>query len=153
MSSKQLFKNPYLFKKEDFEKKESNSIYDNVVTLTDCSGYLCLRDQINIIKEQSSINNEFRRGQIDKYNEDKKALIQQLSDFEENDFVINQLQKAKSGDLIDKTDIYKNAYDLGLQAGFYPHSSRQADKEPPSTLGDGADKGQPPVNDDTGVNK
>ena len=145
MATKQLFKNPYLFTKEDFEKKESNSIYDNVVTLTDCSGYLCLRDQIAIIKEQSAISNEFRRGQIDKYNYDKKALILQLSEFEENDFVINQLHKAKSGDLIDKTDIYKNAYDLGRQAGFYPHSNREVDKEPPSTLGDGADDNQPNV--------
>ena len=140
MSSKQLFKNPYLFIKEDFEKRENNDTYDNLITLTDSSGYLCLRDQINIIKSQSAVNNEFRRGQIDKYNEDKKALIQQLSDFEENDFVINQLYKARTGDLIDKSDIYKNAYQLGRQAGFYPQNTRQGIQEPEHTLGDGADK-------------
>lgn len=142
MALKQLFKNPYLYSKEDFEKRENNNIYDDIVTLTDSSGYLCLRDQINIIKSQSALNNEFRRGQIDKYNEDKKALIQQLSDFEEDDFVVSQLQKARTGDLIDKEDIYKNAYDLGRQAGFYPQNSRQGVQEPPSTLGDGADKQQ-----------
>ena len=151
--AKQLFKNPYFFTKEDFEKKENNNTYDDVVTLTDCSGYLCLRDQIAVIKEQSAINNEFRRGQVDKFNYDKKALIQQLSEFEENDFVINQLHKAKSGDLIDKEQIYKNAYDLGRQAGFYPQNSPKGVQEPPSTVGDGADEGQPPVNNDTGVNK
>lgn len=143
MSLKQLFKNPYLFTKEDFEKRENNDIYDNLTTLTDSSGYLCLRDQINIIKSQSSINNEFRRGQIDKYNEDKKALIQQLSDFEENDFVINQLHKARTGDLIDKSDIYKNAYNLGRQAGFFQHNTREGIKEPEHPLGDGAEENKP----------
>ena len=143
MATKQLFKNPYLFTKEDFEKKEISNTYDDVVTLTDCSGFLCLRDQIALIKEQSAINNEFRRGQIDKYNEDKIALIEQLSEFEENEFVVSQLQKARTGDLIDKEQIYKNAYNLGRQAGFYPQNSPKGVQEPPSTLGDGADKNQP----------
>lgn len=143
MGVKQLFKNPYFYTKKDFEEKENNNIYDDLVTLTDSSGYLCLRDQINIIKSQSAINNEFRRGQIDKYNDDKKALIQQLSDFEENDFVINQLHKARTGDLIDKSDIYKNAYQLGRQAGFYAHNSPKGVEESPSTLDDGADKKEP----------
>lgn len=143
MATKQLFKNPYLFTKEDFEKKEISNTYDDVVTLTDCSGFLCLRDQIALIKEQSAINNEFRRGQIDKFNEDKKALIEQLSEFEENEFVVSQLQKARTGDLIDKEQIYKNAYNLGRQAGFYPQNSPKGVQEPPSTVGDGADNNQP----------
>lgn len=143
MSIKQLFKNPYFFNKEDFEKKEANNTYDDLVTLTDSSGFLCLRDQIAIIKSQSSINNEYRRGQIDKFNEDKKAIIKQLSDFEEDDFVVSQLSKARTGDLIDKAEIYKNAYDAGRRAGFYPHINRQVDKEPEQTLGDGADKQEP----------
>ena len=143
MAVRQLFKNPYLFCKEDFEKRENSDIYNDIVTLTDSSGYLSLRDQILIIKSQSSINNEFRRGQVDKFNEDKKALIQELSTFEEDDFVVNQLYKARTGDLIDKEDIYRNAYDLGRQAGFYPHINQQVDKKPPHTLGDGADEKQP----------
>lgn len=142
MPSSKLFKNPYFYVKEDFEKREKSNTYDGVTTLTDSSGYLCLRDQINIIKSQSAINNEFRRGQIDKYNEDKKAIIEQLASFEDNDYVVNQLYQARTGDLIDKSEIYKRAYDAGRLSGFYSHNSQSAVKEPPSTLGDGANESQ-----------
>ena len=141
MSLKQLFKNPYLYSRKDFEKREKTDTYHDLPTLTDCSGYLCLRDQINIIKSHSALNNEFRRGQIDRFNEDKKVIINQLSSFEEDEFVVDQLHKARTGDLIDKTTIYKQAYNLGRQSGFFQHNS-EAVKEPDHTLGDGAEKKQ-----------
>ena len=54
------FIDPYL--PPIFECEESLDTVD----LCDSSGYLSLQDQISIITNQSEINNEFRRGMIEK---------------------------------------------------------------------------------------
>ena len=98
------FIDPYL--PPIFECEESLDTVD----LCDSSGYLSLQDQISIITNQSEINNEFRRGMIDNYNDEKRKIYEALSEFESNDYVIDKLQQARIGDLIDKEQILTDAY-------------------------------------------
>lgn len=111
--------------------------------LCDSSGFLSLQDQISIILNQSEINNEFRRGMIDNYNNEKLELYKALSDFENNDYVTSQLLKSRSGDLIDKEYILDEAYQAGYSAGFYQHGGREPVEPEPSTLSGDADKKEP----------
>lgn len=112
-------KNPYLYTSDDFTLSETFSSDD----LVDSSGYLTLSDQISIITNQSEINNEFRRGMIDNFNDEKIKILDQLSLFEEDSYVNNQLLKARDGDLLDKQIILQNAYDSGYAQGFFVQRS------------------------------
>ena len=125
------FVDPYL--PPIFECEESLDDVD----LCDSSGYLSLQDQISIITNQSEINNEFRRGMIDNYNDEKRKIYEALSEFECDDYVIDKLQQARVGDLIDKEQILTNAYNAGYATGFFQHEERQlAEPEPPTSSGD-----------------
>ena len=107
------------------------------VDLCDSSGYLSLQDQISIITNQSEINNEFRRGMIDNYNDEKRKIYEALSEFECNDYVVDRLQQARVGDLIDKEQILRDAYNAGYATGFFQHGVRQHEEpEQPTFSGD-----------------
>ena len=123
--------NPPLFPNEDML---------DTVDLCDSSGYLSLQDQISIITNQSEINNEFRRGMIDNYNEQKKEIYAALSEFETDNYVNDRLLQAKVGDLIDKEQILTDAYNAGLRTGFYQHVGQEPVEPEPSTLSGDADK-------------
>ncbi len=110
------------------------------VDLCDSSGYLSLQDQISIITNQSEINNEFRRGMIDNYNDEKRKIYEALSEFETNDYVNDRLQKARVGDLIDKEQILTDAYNAGYAAGFFQHGVREHEEPEPPTSSGGAEK-------------
>lgn len=128
--------NPYITEVSDF-LSTSLSVSED---LCDSSGYLTLSDQISIISSQSEVNAEFRRGMIDNFNEEKNKLIQELSSFEDDDFVNEQLLKARDGDLLDHQQILQNAYNAGYNSGFYPHqrSNSEAGGTPTSSaVGDG----------------
>lgn len=112
-------KNPYLYTSDDFKSSETFTDDD----LVDSSGYLTLSDQISIITNQSEINNEFRRGMIDNFNDEKLKIIDNLSFFEEDSYVNDQLLKARDGDLLDKQIILQNAYDSGYSRGFFVQHS------------------------------
>ncbi len=131
-------KNPYLYTSEDFP--DTTTFYED--DLCDSSGYLTLSDQISIITNQSEINNEFRRGMIDNFNDEKMKIYETLSQFEDNPIVTEQLLKAHSGDLVDKTEIYTNAYNAGYASGFFQHRS-DSEEVATSTLGDGAENIEP----------
>ena len=116
-----------------FEGEESLDDVD----LCDSSGYLSLQDQISIITNQSEINNEFRRGMIDNYNDEKRKVYEALSEFESNDYVVSRLQKARVGDLIDKEQILTDAYNAGYSTSFFQHGMREhSEPEPPTLSGD-----------------
>ncbi len=107
------------------------------VDLCDSSGYLSLQDQISIITNQSEINNEFRRGMIDNYNDEKRKIYEALSEFESNDYITDRLQKARVGDLIDKEQILTDAYNAGYATSFFQHGVREhGEPEPPTSSGD-----------------
>lgn len=107
------------------------------VDLCDSSGYLSLSDQISIITNQSEINNEFRRGMIDNYNDEKRKIYEALGEFENNDYVVSRLQKARVGDLIDKEQILTDAYNAGYATSFFQHEVREhLEPEPPTFSGD-----------------
>lgn len=107
------------------------------VDLCDSSGYLSLQDQISIITNQSEINNEFRRGMIDNYNDEKRKIYEALSEFESNEYVVDRLQKARVGDLIDKEQILTDAYNAGYAANFFQHGVREhSEPEQPTLSGD-----------------
>lgn len=112
-------KNPYLYTSDDFSCSKTFSDDD----LVDSSGYLTLSDQISIITNQSEINNEFRRGMIDNFNDEKFKILEQLSSFEDDNYVNGQLLKARDGDLLDKQVILQNAYDNGYARGFFVQRS------------------------------
>lgn len=114
-----IIKNPYLYTVDDF--KTTSTFTDD--DLVDSSGYLTLSDQISIITNQSEINNEFRRGMVDNFNDEKSKILEQLSFFEEDVYVNNQLLKARSGDLLDKETILQNAYNQGYSHGFFAQRS------------------------------
>lgn len=133
-----FIKNPYLYTIEDY----STEIIDINSDLTDSSGYLSLSDQISIITNQSEINNEFRRGMVDNFNESKFKLIEQLASFEEDDYVNEQLLKARNGDALDRDIILQNAYDAGYATGFFQHRS-DSEEVATSKLGDVAEKVEP----------
>lgn len=103
------------------------------VDLCDSSGYLSLQDQISIITNQSEINNEFRRGMIDNYNDEKRKIYEALSEFECNDYVVDRLQQARVGDLIDKEQILNDAYNAGYATSFFQHGVREHSEPEPST--------------------
>lgn len=125
-----IFIDPYLPPVFECEK----SLDD--VDLCDSSGYLSLQDQISIITNQSEVNNEFRRGMIDNYNDEKRKIYEALSEFESNDYVIDRLQKARVGDLIDKEQILSDAYNAGYATGFFQHGRREpVEPEPPTSSG------------------
>lgn len=125
------FIDPYL--PPIFECEESLDDVD----LCDSSGYLSLQDQISIITNQSEINNEFRRGMIDNYNDEKRKIYEALSEFESNDYVIDRLQKARVGDLIDKEQILTDAYNAGYSTSFFQHGVREhGEPEQPTLSGD-----------------
>lgn len=113
------FIDPYL--PPVFECEESLDTVD----LCDSSGYLSLQDQISIITNQSEINNEFRRGMIDNYNDEKRKIYEALSEFECNDYVVDRLQQARVGDLIDKEQILTDAYNAGYSTSFFQHGVRE----------------------------
>lgn len=121
------FIDPYL--PPIFECEESLDTVD----LCDSSGYLSLQDQISIITNQSEINNEFRRGMIDNYNDEKRKIYEALSEFETNDYVNDKLQKARVGDLIDKEQILIDAYNAGYATNFFQHGVREHEEPEPST--------------------
>ena len=124
------FIDPYL--PPIFECEESLDTVD----LCDSSGYLSLQDQISIITNQSEINNEFRRGMIDNYNDEKRKIYEALSEFESNDYVIDRLQQARVGDLIDKEQILTDAYNAGYATSFFQHVGREpVEPEPPTSSG------------------
>lgn len=129
--------NPPLFESE-------KSIDD--VDLCDSSGYLSLQDQISIISNQSEINEEFRRGMVDNYNEEKMKIYEALSDFEGNEFVTSQLLKSRSGDLIDKEQILIDAYNAGYNTGFFHHVGQEPVEPEPTTLSGGDGKEEPVKN-------
>lgn len=107
------------------------------IDLCDSSGYLSLQDQISIITNQSEINNEFRRGMIDNYNDEKRKIYEALSEFESNEYVVDKLQKARVGDLIDKEQILTDAYNAGYATSFFQHEMRQHEEpEQPTLSGD-----------------
>lgn len=107
------------------------------VDLCDSSGYLSLQDQISIITNQSEINNEFRRGMIDNYNDEKRKIYEALSEFESNEYVVDRLQKARVGDLIDKEQILTDAYNAGYATSFFQHGGREpVEPEQPTLSGD-----------------
>lgn len=107
------------------------------VDLCDSSGYLSLQDQISIITNQSEINNEFRRGMIDNYNDEKRKIYEALSEFESDEYVVDRLQKARIGDLIDKEQILTDAYNAGYATSFFQHGVREhVEPEPPTSSGD-----------------
>lgn len=107
------------------------------VDLCDSSGYLSLQDQISIITNQSEINNEFRRGMIDNYNDEKRKIYEALSEFESNEYVVDRLQKARVGDLIDKEQILSDAYNAGYSTSFFQHAGREpVEPEAPTLSGD-----------------
>lgn len=118
-------------------------ILDSSIDLCDSSGYLTLQDQISIITNQSELNNEFRRGMIDNYNDYKREIYNSLLIYEDNDFVISQLSRARSGDLIDKETLLDEAYKLGYDAGFFRHEGREPVEPEPSTLSGGDGKDEP----------
>lgn len=112
------------------------------VDLCDSSGYLSLQDQISIITNQSEINNEFRRGMIDNYNDEKRKIYEALSEFESNDYVIDRLQKARVGDLIDKEQILSDAYNAGYSTSFFQHVGREPEEPEHSTPSGGAENNE-----------
>lgn len=128
------FIDPYL--PPVFEGEESLDDVD----LCDSSGYLSLQDQISIITNQSEINNEFRRGMIDNYNDEKRKIYEALSEFECNDYVVDRLQQARVGDLIDKEQILTDAYNAGYATGFFQHGRREPAEPEDSTLSGGVEK-------------
>lgn len=125
--------NPYLTEASDFVMTSFPINED----LCDSSGYLTLADQISIITNQSEINAEFRRGMIDNFNNNKMRLIEDLSFFEDNDTVSEQLLKARSGDLLDHEEILNNAYNAGYSTGFYPHQRSNSEAGGTSTVSAG----------------
>lgn len=125
------FIDPYL--PPVFECEESLDDVD----LCDSSGYLSLQDQISIITNQSEINNEFRRGMIDNYNDEKRKIYETLSEFESDEYVVDRLQKARVGDLIDKEQILTDAYNAGYSTSFFQHGGQEpAEPEQPTLSGD-----------------
>lgn len=118
-------------------------ILDSSIDLCDSSGYLSLQDQISIITNQSEINNEFRRGMIDNFNDEKRKIYESLAEFEGNEYVTSQLLKSRSGDLIDKEQILSEAYNAGYGSGFYQHVGREPEEPEHSTLSGGDDKEEP----------
>lgn len=128
-----IFIDPYLPPVFEGEK----SLDD--VDLCDSSGYLSLQDQISIITNQSEINNEFRRGMIDNYNDEKRKIYEALSEFESNEYVVDRLQKARVGDLIDKEQILTDAYNAGYATSFFQHERREPVEPEPSTSSGGVE--------------
>lgn len=114
----------------------------DTVDLCDSSGYLSLQDQISIITNQSEINNEFRRGMIDNYNDEKRKIYEALSEFESNDYVIDRLQKARVGDLIDKEQILTDAYNAGYSTSFFQHGGQEPVEPEPSTSSGGVENNE-----------
>ena len=131
-----IFIDPYLPPTFECEK----SLDD--VDLCDSSGYLSLQDQISIITNQSEINNEFRRGMIDNYNDEKRKIYEALSEFETNDYVVDRLQKARIGDLIDKEQILNDAYNAGYATSFFQHGGREPEEPEHSTLSGDVEKNE-----------
>lgn len=126
-------KNPYLYTSDDF-KDTTTYLEDD---LCDSSGYLTLSDQISIITNQSEINNEFRRGMIDNFNDERMKVYEQLSQFEDDPYVTEQLLKAHSGDLVDKEQIYTNAYNQGYNLGYFHQRSDSEAGGTPTLSADG----------------
>lgn len=131
-----IFVDPYL--PPIFEGEESLDDVD----LCDSSGYLSLQDQISIITNQSEINNEFRRGMIDNYNDEKRKIYEALSEFESDEYVVDRLQKARVGDLIDKEQILIDAYNAGYTTSFFQHGVREHSEPEPSTLSGDVEKNE-----------
>lgn len=120
---------------------ECEELLDDV-DLCDSSGYLSLQDQISIITNQSEINNEFRRGMIDNYNDEKRKIYEALSEFESDEYVVDRLQKARVGDLIDKEQILSDAYNAGYSTSFFQHVGQEPVEPEPSTLSGDVEKNE-----------
>lgn len=99
------FIDPYNYIKKDETFLNHN---DNLV---DISGFLPLRDELQLIRQQSAVNYELLKAKRDAYYDTQNSLRQELSDFEGSPEAFEQLSKLKSVDMIDLSEHYQNAYD------------------------------------------
>lgn len=94
----------YIIKDEKYLNHDDN--------LVDISGYLPLRDELQLIRQQSSVNYEILKAKRDAYYDSQNELRKELSDFENSPEAFEQLSKLKSADMIDITEHYNNAYNM-----------------------------------------
>ena len=80
---------------------------DDVV---DKSGYLPLKDELKLIREQSLVNYELLKAKRDAYYDSQSKLHTQLQEFENSPEAFEQLSKLRQSDMIDVEKHYKNAY-------------------------------------------
>lgn len=100
------FIDPYNYdrKTEDYIQHSDNTV--------DKSGFLPLKDELKLIREQSLINYESLKAKRDAYYDNQSKLHQQLQDFENSPDTFEQLSKLRQSDMIDIEQHYKNAYDM-----------------------------------------
>lgn len=100
------FIDPYSYDKKD------ETFLNHKDDLVDISGYLPLRDELKLIREQSIVNYEVLKAKRDAYYDSQNELREELSDFENSPEAFEQLSKLKSADIIDVTEHYNNAYNM-----------------------------------------
>lgn len=81
-------------------------------TLVDVSGYLPLRDELQLIRQNSAINYEMLKAKRDAYYDTQNELRKELSDFENSSDTFEQLSKLKNPDIIDLSEHYNNSYNM-----------------------------------------
>lgn len=94
-----------------YNPKNENFIshYDNLV---DISGYLPLKDELQLIRQQSAVNYEMLKAKRDAYYDAQNQLRSELSEFENSPEAFEQLSKLKNPDIIDLSEHYNNAYSM-----------------------------------------
>uniref|UniRef100_A0AAU8AU13 Uncharacterized protein n=1 Tax=Dulem virus 204 TaxID=3145681 RepID=A0AAU8AU13_9VIRU len=100
------FIDPYNYTKKD----ETFLNHDD--NLVDISGYLPLKDELQLIRQQSVVSYEILKAKRDAYYDTQNSLRRELSDFENNPEVFEQLSKLKNPDIIDLSEHYNNAYNM-----------------------------------------
>lgn len=100
------FIDPYNYnsKNDDFISHSDN--------LVDVSGFLPLKDELQLIRQQSAVNYEMLKAKRDAYYDAQNKLRSELSEFENNSEVFEQLSKVKNPDIIDLSEHYNNAYNM-----------------------------------------
>lgn len=95
----------------NYNPKNDNFISHND-NLVDISGFLPLKDELQLIRQQSVVNYEMLKAKRDAYYDAQSQLRSELSEFENNSEVFEQLSKLKNPDIIDLSEHYNNAYNM-----------------------------------------
>lgn len=111
---KPKFLTPYNFVECEYSDKASH--YGN--TLTSEVGYISLKDEIEKNKREMLVMNEIRNGEREAFKVSRDIIENNLSSFEDDNFVFSRLTTCKMPDLADVSENFVKGFNSYMSRSF-----------------------------------